>query len=186
MPKLYAVLLGGRALGCNTELHDVVFVVGDTIEETYPLLVNKWFGMSTRLHIDSSVELNYINGHKITLSKQVPKTKAEKSLYFINMGGYQDGVFGEIHDMGFFIGTSKEDVLSKAKNILGKNLSQQHCDDNLNILNLLDDDIIKTTKVDDFYIGLEEVNIPHTLNKIISNYRRLDVPDILKKANMIK
>ncbi len=27
-PKLFAVYLGGRAPKCNTELHDVVFVVG--------------------------------------------------------------------------------------------------------------------------------------------------------------
>lgn len=33
--KLFAVYLGGRADRCNIELHDVVFVVGSCIEETY-------------------------------------------------------------------------------------------------------------------------------------------------------
>lgn len=33
--KLSAVYLGGRAPKCNTELHDVVFVAGDTAEATY-------------------------------------------------------------------------------------------------------------------------------------------------------
>lgn len=42
--KLFAVYLGGRADRCNIELHDVVFVVGSSIEETYPLLAKKWFG----------------------------------------------------------------------------------------------------------------------------------------------
>jgi len=35
MNKLFAVLLGGRAEGCNTELHDVVFVVDPSLEEAY-------------------------------------------------------------------------------------------------------------------------------------------------------
>ncbi len=30
--KLFAVYLGGRAPGANIELHDVVFIVGPTIE----------------------------------------------------------------------------------------------------------------------------------------------------------
>ena len=42
MKKLYAVYLGGYTKKCNTELHDVVFAVGDTLEETYPQLVEKW------------------------------------------------------------------------------------------------------------------------------------------------
>jgi len=37
--KLFAVYLGVRADRCNIELHDVVFVVGTSIEDTYPL---KW------------------------------------------------------------------------------------------------------------------------------------------------
>lgn len=42
-PKLFAVYLGDRADRCNIEPHDVVFVVGSCIEETYPLLAKKWF-----------------------------------------------------------------------------------------------------------------------------------------------
>ena len=34
--KLFAVYLGGRAPKANIELHDVVFVVGESIEQTYP------------------------------------------------------------------------------------------------------------------------------------------------------
>ena len=33
--KLFAVYLGGRADGCNTELHDVVFTCGQKIQDTY-------------------------------------------------------------------------------------------------------------------------------------------------------
>ena len=43
-PKLFAVYLGGRAPKCNTELHDVVFAVGASIEDTYDRLLELWFG----------------------------------------------------------------------------------------------------------------------------------------------
>lgn len=33
--KLFSVFLGGRADKCNTELHDVVFTLGEKIEDTY-------------------------------------------------------------------------------------------------------------------------------------------------------
>ena len=42
--KLFSVFLGGRADKCNTELHDVVFSIGEKIEDTYIDLLDKWFG----------------------------------------------------------------------------------------------------------------------------------------------
>ena len=48
--KLFAVYLGGRADGCNTELHDVVFTCGQKIQDTYIDLLDKWFGNADRLH----------------------------------------------------------------------------------------------------------------------------------------
>jgi len=58
MPKLYAVMLGGYAKGCNIELHDIVFVIVNSLEETYPLLLKKWFGIERILHIDAAIELS--------------------------------------------------------------------------------------------------------------------------------
>ena len=41
---LYLILLGGRAEKANDELHDVRWVVGSKIEDTYDALRNDWFG----------------------------------------------------------------------------------------------------------------------------------------------
>lgn len=185
MHKLYAVLLGGKAHRCNIELHDVVFVVGSNIEETYPLLVNKWFGVTTGLHIDSFVELQYVDGHEIRISKDTLRIKDGKSLYFINMGGYKEGVFGEIHEMDFFIGSSKKEVLSEAKKKLGKNLLELHCDNNVDVIQLLDDDIIEIPEIDGFNIHLNKINSHTPKNNIVSNYIKLDVPDIIKQSREI-
>ena len=64
---LYLVVLGGRAEKANIELHDVRWVVGSKIEETYDTLRRDWFGSSRGLHIDSYKKIQYIDGHKINL-----------------------------------------------------------------------------------------------------------------------
>ena len=50
---LYLVVLGGKAKRANIELHDVSWVVGSKIEDTFDFLRNDWFGSSKGLHIDS-------------------------------------------------------------------------------------------------------------------------------------
>ena len=53
MPNLFMVMLGGRHARANTEVHDVVFAVADSLEESYPQLKNAWFGEQKGLHIDA-------------------------------------------------------------------------------------------------------------------------------------
>jgi hypothetical protein len=43
MSQLFRVYLGGSAPKANIELHDIQFVVGDKIEDTYEQLRNSWF-----------------------------------------------------------------------------------------------------------------------------------------------
>ena len=38
MPSLFIVMLGGRHARANTEVHDVVLAVGDSLEDIYPQL----------------------------------------------------------------------------------------------------------------------------------------------------
>ena len=95
---LYLVVLGGRAEKANIELHDVRWVVGSKIEDTYDTLRKEWFGSPKGLHIDSYKKIKYIDGYKINLinieknkieKKQlVKKNKTKKYLWFVNIGGY--------------------------------------------------------------------------------------------------
>ena len=50
---LFLVFLGGRAHKANFELHDVRWVVGPKIEDTFNVLRKNWFGSINGLHIDS-------------------------------------------------------------------------------------------------------------------------------------
>ena len=65
--SLYLVVLGGRAKKANIELHDVRWVVGCKIEDTYDTLRKDWFGSPKGLHIDSYKKIKYIDGYKINL-----------------------------------------------------------------------------------------------------------------------
>ena len=95
---LYLVVLGGRAEKANIELHDVRWVVGSKIEDTYDTLRNDWFGSSKGLHIDSYKRIQYIDGHRISLinvendknekRKFLKNNKSKKYLWFVNLGGY--------------------------------------------------------------------------------------------------
>ena len=60
-------MLGGRAEKANIELHDVRWVVGSKIEDTYDTLRKDWFGSPKGLHIDSYKKIKYIDGYKINL-----------------------------------------------------------------------------------------------------------------------
>jgi hypothetical protein len=154
--KLFAVYLGGRAEKCNTELHDVVFAVGETIEDTYEQLLDKWFGTPQGLHLDSWIELNIVAGYKVTLAENKPTNG--KRLYFINLGGYADGQFTELHANTFVVAESEQEAKAKGKGALLEALpGPVHTDDLYDI-----DDCLEISEVGDRHIALQmtEERIP--------------------------
>ena len=136
---LYLVVLGGRAEKANIELHDVRWVVGSKIEDTYDTLRNDWFGSSKGLHIDSYKRIQYIDGHKINLinfendtiekNQLVKKNKSKKNLWFVNIGGYNPTSMMEKHEFGLVIASNKLEAknIAKSKWLLG--CKQKHIDD---------------------------------------------------------
>ena len=154
--KLFSVFLGGRADKCNTELHDVVFTLGEKIEDTYLDLLGKWFGLPDRLHIDSWVEINIVEGYKIYLSKK--KKKSKKKLYFVNLGAYEKNRFEELHESKFMVDVNKVNVKKRAKELLLVGKEQVHLDDLYDV-----DDCIEIKKVSGYYINLEKTSLLNNL-----------------------
>lgn len=146
--KLFAVYLGGKAPKSNTELHDVVFVVGETIEATYEQLMDKWFGTPEGLHLDSWIELSVIDGHKVSLRKDAPK--GENKLFFINLGAYLPGQFTEVHANTFVVAKDEREVKSRAKGELLKGFHSVHTDDLYEV-----DDCLEISTVDGYSVSLE-------------------------------
>lgn len=158
--KLFAVYLGGSAEGCNIEVHDVVFAVGGSIEETYPLLVKKWFGRLKGLHIDSYIQLQCIDNYQIELSRTPPKDGALNKLYFINFGAYKPGEFTEHHQSAFYVAKSSPDAIKRARSELCQGLDAIHKDDMVVLdqvsapLDYDVDDVLEIREVDSYYICL--------------------------------
>jgi len=149
---LFAVCLGGRAPKCNTELHDVVFVTGETIEATYDQLMAQWFGTPAGLHIDSWGPLQLIDGHRIGLSRE-PHRGPEK-LFFINLGAYADGQFMELHANLFLVDVSAKAAKAKAKALLRERLpGHVHTDDLHDV-----DDCLAIAEVSGWHIALEKTD----------------------------
>ena len=136
---LYLVVLGGRAEKANIELHDVRWVVGSKIEDTYDTLRNDWFGSSKGLHIDSYKKIQYIDGYKINLinvernkigKKQlVKKIIPKKKLWFVNIGGYNPTSMQEKHEFGLVTASTKLEAnnIAKSKWLIG--CKKKHKDD---------------------------------------------------------
>ncbi len=136
---LYLVVLGGRAEKANIELHDVRWVVGSKIEDTFNTLRKDWFGSSKGLHIDSYKKIQYIDGYKINLKnvekhkigkKQlVKKNNAKKYLWFVNIGGYNPTSMLEKHEFGLVIASNKLEAkkIAKSKWLIG--CKKKHKDD---------------------------------------------------------
>ena len=136
---LFLVVLGGRAKKANIELHDVRWVVGSKIEDTYSTLRNDWFGSSKGLHIDSYKRIKHIDGYKINLinfennkleKKQlVKKNKPRKNLWFVNIGGYIPTSMQEKHEFGLVIASNKLEAKKKAKSKWLIGCTKKHKDD---------------------------------------------------------
>ena len=94
--RLFVVMLGGRQARANTEVHDVVFAIGPTIEQTYAQLRQQWFGEAVGLHLDSWMTVDGVEDWQVRLSQDAPAADAPR-LFFVNLGGYVEGQFGEDH-----------------------------------------------------------------------------------------
>ena len=142
------VLLGGEVKGCHVEMHDVRFVVGESIEDCYPQLRKEWVGMPDSLHIDAYLALHYVDGFALRLEK-TPST-AEHKLYFVNTGAYDPAFFGEAHEIGFYVASSGAEAKQRAKAELLEGKAQVHKD------NLYDvDDCIALGEIGGWHIHFE-------------------------------
>jgi len=161
---LYLVVLGGRARKANVELHDVRWVVGSKIEDTYDTLRKQWFGSQKGLHIDSYKRIKYIDGYKINLinfekdkigKKKLVKNKAKKNLWFVNIGGYSPISMQEKHEFGLVTARTKLEAknIAKSKWLIG--CKKKHKDDIASLEMLLNcDDCKLIQKIDKWEIEL--------------------------------
>ncbi len=154
MPSLFMVMLGGRHAKANTEVHDVVLAVGNSLEEVYPQLKNEWFGEAQGLHIDAWAQINGVESehkhYQIHFTDQ-PSQRSQDKLFLINLGGYDTGAFGELHRYVLVVAQDVSAAKEKGKQHFAQDWYKPHTDRVLDV-----DDCIAIDQVFGRYIQLVE------------------------------
>lgn len=145
---LFVVMLGGKHPKAKIEVHDVVFAIGDSLTDCHPSLKAQWFGEPKGLHIDSWLALDGFEGYRFNWSNVVP-APGELKLFFINLGGYTEGVFGENHQYLFVIATDAKAAKALAKSKISSDWQKPHADAVIDV-----DDCIVLDEVDGRYLHL--------------------------------
>ena len=152
MPNLFIVMLGGRHARANTEVHDVVLAVGDSLEDVYPQLKNAWFGEQKGLHIDAWAQMNGVEcegqKYQIQFSNAQPNS-SEQKLFLINLGGYDAREFGELHRYILVVAQNAMLAKQRGKAHFSQHWQKQHTDRVLDV-----DDCIAIDQVHGRYVQL--------------------------------
>jgi hypothetical protein len=92
--------------------------------------------------------LDSVEGFDIQLQIQKPVDQ-ELNLYFVNIGGYIENSFFEMHNFGFVVAKDQNEAKLLAKQKYSKDLIVPH-KDNLEIV----DNLIQINQVDSYFVSL--------------------------------
>ena len=138
---LYIVMLGGRHPRASIEVHDVLFAQAETLADTYPQLRANWFGSPKGLHIDAWMEVDGVDAYRIEFSQASPAPGALR-LFFLNLGGYEPGVFGEAHRYLLIAAPDKATAKRLGRHRMAKGWIKAHTDAVLDIDDCLPIDLV--------------------------------------------
>ena len=184
---LFLVVIGGSAPKANIELHDVRWVIGSRIEDTFDSLRKNWFGSNEGLHIDSYKKIKSIDGYKINLRKiendKINENNSHKGintrekLWFVNLGGYEIDSMQERHEFGLVVAKNCLDAkkIAISKWLLG--CRKTHKDDlsSLEVFSDVDDcEVIKSIDNWEIELTLENDFIEETNTPDWVGYMRID------------
>ena len=185
---LYLVVIGGMAPKANIELHDVRWVIGSKIEDTFESLRKNWFGSLEGLHIDTYKKIKSVDGYKINI-KNIEKDKIKKNtfnnnpeskekLWFVNLGGYESDSMQERHEFGLVVARNPQEAKKIAKSKWLLSYTKTH-KDNLSSLEMIcevdDCEVIKNIDEWEIYLTLENVFHEETNLPDWFGYMRIDM-----------
>ena len=117
MPTLYMIQLGGRPKGRLIEQHDIFFGVANQVNELIADINNHWPEVKNKWHIDSYRAISKVDNYVIKLVESNIQAECanDLKLFFINLGGYQQGSFEEFHYKLLIVADSQADAVKQAK-----------------------------------------------------------------------
>lgn len=114
--KLFMALLGGKPPGRHIEQHDIFFGIGERLKDLIPLIDNYWPEGRGYLHIDGWREVTAVEGYQIEINERADNiSRDENKLFFINLGGYEEGLFDERHFKLLIVEKNMAAAVKKAK-----------------------------------------------------------------------
>lgn len=173
MDKLFMVGLGGKAENANIEVHDIQFVIGQSIEDTLGTLKSNWYGIGKKLHMDSYKTIIGADGYQVIIIENTTTEVIKEgavSLFLVNVGGYDSKSFLENHRIGLFIGETPNEARAKAKKLLFEDYIQPHIDNVVNV-----NDVLSVSYGKQYSIRLHKTDEEYDLSPEWFGYRRLDI-----------
>lgn len=116
MLTLYMVQLGGRPKGRLIEQHDMFFGAASQVSDLIADINEHWPEVKNKWHIDSYRAITKVGSYAIKLIEPSQQLKAaDLKLFFINLGGYQQGSFEEFHYKLLIVAPNQADAIKQAK-----------------------------------------------------------------------
>ena len=117
MPTLFMVQLGGRPKGRLIEQHDIFFGVANQVRELVDDINHHWPEVKNKWHIDSYRAITKVGNHTVKSIESNNQTANDNGLklFFINLGGYQQGSFEEFHHKLLIVADNQTDAIKQAK-----------------------------------------------------------------------
>jgi hypothetical protein len=115
---LFMLLLGCRPPGRNTEQHDIFFGIGETLKDLVPAIKKSWPEAKGNIHIDAWRKVTNVNDYPIVVAAKhsmIPVQHRERELFFINLGGYKENLFDEVHYKMLVVAANLEEAKVKAR-----------------------------------------------------------------------
>lgn len=174
--NLYLIGLGGKAIGANIETHDMQFVIADSIEDTYEVLKDCWYGEIEKLHIDSYMQLDGIGKLKLNLTNEI--SSDYRKLFFVFVGTYDENAMCEVHRIQFLFARDNEEA-KKSAIAEAKNMSDESFQSDMNVWHV--DHVInieeKMISVDGekYFIDFEATQGIYNLKPEWQGYKRIDL-----------
>lgn len=164
------VQLGGRPKGRLIEQHDIFFGVANQVSELVNHINNHWPEVKNKWHIDSYRAITKVDNYSIKLiesnsTNSEVDSSNDLKLFFINLGGYQQGSFEEFHHKLLIVAATQADAIKQAKQSqFYKQFTYKDKDSPFNAASHIDDKF--EVDIDDIY----------NVNDLISNLQILIEP----------
>jgi len=118
--------IGGKTDKSNIEVHDIQFLIGDTIESCHESLRNNWYGNEKSLHMDSYVSVKGVQGYEIKVDEK--ENTSDLNLFLVTFGGYTPDVFEELHCYELVVASRDKEARSIAMKLVSHKLKNIHVD----------------------------------------------------------